>query len=98
MARRVPTTPQEIGAQIEEEKLKGTNSRGSPSGEEEPEDLSKVIIPYASPKDADTSCKVVEVRTSSKDVPTGVKVRDDLLRWVCESFAGAYIQISEEDE
>lgn len=94
MARRAPA--KEIAARVEE--AKGTNSSGSLSVGEELEDLSKVIIPYSSSQYTNTSQKLVEVKTSSKDVLTGVKDRDDLLRWVCESFLRAYVQRSEEDE
>ncbi|XP_039115402.1 uncharacterized protein LOC120250637 [Dioscorea cayenensis subsp. rotundata] len=75
--------------------MRETYSGGSPSKREEPEDLSKAIVPFVSPQDAG---RVVDAGTSSPDVPTGVKDRDDLLRWVRESFLGAYDQRVEEDE
>ncbi|XP_039118657.1 uncharacterized protein LOC120254660 [Dioscorea cayenensis subsp. rotundata] len=81
MAGRAPATPQEIDAHIEEVRMRGTISRGSPSREEEPEDLVKAIIPFVSIQDTDSSSKIVEEGTSSQDVPTGVKNIDDLLRW-----------------
>ncbi|XP_039119531.1 uncharacterized protein LOC120255824 [Dioscorea cayenensis subsp. rotundata] len=95
MARRAPATPQEIAARIAEVRMRETDSGGSPSRGEEPEDLSKTIVPLVSPQDAG---KVVEAGTYSQDVPTGVKDIDDLLRWVRESFPGAYVQRTEEDE
>ncbi|XP_039138781.1 uncharacterized protein LOC120276115 [Dioscorea cayenensis subsp. rotundata] len=98
MARRAPVTPQEIAARIAEVRMRGTDSGGSPSRGEESEDLSKAIIPYVSPQDDDSSSRIAKTGTSSQDVPTGVQDRDDLLRWVRESFLRAYVQGTEEDE
>ncbi|XP_039120510.1 uncharacterized protein LOC120256909 [Dioscorea cayenensis subsp. rotundata] len=94
MARRAPPTPQEIAARIAEVRMRGTDSGGSPPRREESEDLGKAIVPYVSSQDAE----VREAGTSSQDLPSGVKDRDDLLRWVRESFPGAYVQRAEEDE
>ncbi|XP_039118413.1 uncharacterized protein LOC120254372 [Dioscorea cayenensis subsp. rotundata] len=94
MARRAPPTPQEIAARIAEVRMRGTDSGGSPPRREESEDLGKAIVPYVSSQDAE----VREAGTSSQDLPLGVKDRDDLLRWVRESFPGAYVQRTEEDE
>ncbi|XP_039133235.1 uncharacterized protein LOC120270283 [Dioscorea cayenensis subsp. rotundata] len=98
MARRAPATPQEIAVRIAELRMRGTDLGGNTSRGEESEDLSKVIVPYVSPQDDDSSSRVAEIGTSSQDMPTGVKDRDDLLRWVRESFPGAYVQRIEEDE
>ncbi|XP_039128974.1 uncharacterized protein LOC120265138 [Dioscorea cayenensis subsp. rotundata] len=81
MARRAPTTPQEIVARIAEVRVRGTNSGGSPSRGDESEDLSKTIVPFVPPQDAGSSDKVVDAGTSSHEVSIGVKDRDDLLRW-----------------
>ncbi|XP_039129087.1 uncharacterized protein LOC120265276 [Dioscorea cayenensis subsp. rotundata] len=94
MARRAPPTPQEIAARIAEVRMRGTDSGGSPPRREESEDFGKMIVPYVSSQDIE----VKEAGTSSQDLPSGVKDRDDLLRWVRESFPGAYVQRAEEDE
>ncbi|XP_039131883.1 uncharacterized protein LOC120268634 [Dioscorea cayenensis subsp. rotundata] len=74
--------------------MRGTDSGESPPRREESKDLGKAIFPYVSSQDAE----VREARTSSQDLSSGVKDRDDLLRWVRESFPGAYVQRAEEDE
>ncbi|XP_039143923.1 uncharacterized protein LOC120281046 [Dioscorea cayenensis subsp. rotundata] len=64
--------------------MRGTDSGGSPPRREESEDFGKAIVPYVSPQD---DSRKVDTQTSSQDVPSGVKDRDDLLRWARDEDA-----------
>ncbi|XP_039144098.1 pre-mRNA-splicing factor CWC25-like [Dioscorea cayenensis subsp. rotundata] len=88
------TDPTRNCRSITEVRMRGTDSEEAHSRREESKDLGKAIVPYVSSQDVE----VRETETSSQDLPSGVKDRDDLLRWVRESFPGAYVQRAEEDE
>ncbi|XP_039130875.1 uncharacterized protein LOC120267261 [Dioscorea cayenensis subsp. rotundata] len=57
-----------------------------------------LAIPQEIAADVYSSDRVVDAGTPSQEMPTCIKDRDDLLRWMCESFLGTYVQRNEEVE